>query len=95
KVPNSPFLANLAMDFASIYSAEYADKMLAAKTPEKLDSNPVGTGPFQFVDYQKDSTVRYKAFDNYWAGKAKIDRLVFSITPDASVRLAKLQKGEC
>lgn len=95
KVPNSPFLANLAMDFASIYSAEYADKMLAAKTPEKLDSNPVGTGPFQFVDYQKDSTVRYKAFDDYWAGKAKIDRLVFSITPDASVRLAKLQKGEC
>lgn len=95
KAPNAPFLANLAMDFAAIYSAEYADKMLAAKTPEKLDSNPVGTGPFQFVDYQKDSTVRYKAFEDYWAGKAKIDRLVFSITPDASVRLAKLQKGEC
>ncbi|MDH2998818.1 peptide transporter [Pasteurellaceae bacterium LFhippo2] len=95
KVPNAPFLANIAMDFAAILPAEYADKMLKAGTPEKVDSNPVGTGPFQFVDYQKDSTIRYKAFDEYWEGKAKIDRLVFSITPDASVRLAKLEKGEC
>ncbi|MDO5053822.1 MAG: ABC transporter substrate-binding protein [Pasteurella oralis] len=95
KVPNAPFLANLAMDFASIYSAEYAAAMATAKTPEKLDSAPIGTGPFEFVSYQKDSSVRFKAFENYWQGKAKIDRLVFSITPDASVRYAKLQKGEC
>lgn len=95
KVPNATFLANLAMDFASIYSAQYADAMAKAKTPEKLDSAPIGTGPFEFVSYQKDSAVRYKAFENYWQGKAKIDRLVFSITPDASVRYAKLQKGEC
>ncbi|HDX1192078.1 TPA: ABC transporter substrate-binding protein [Pasteurella multocida] len=95
KVPNAPFLANLAMDFASIYSAQYADAMAKAKTPEKLDSAPIGTGPFEFVSYQKDSAVRYKAFENYWQGKVKIDRLVFSITPDASVRYAKLQKGEC
>ena len=95
KVPNAPFLSNLGMDFTSIMSAEYADQLLKAGTPEKLDQNPVGTGPFQFVDYQKDSQLRYKAFDDYWAGKAKLDRLVFSITPDASVRMAKLQKGEC
>ncbi len=95
KVPNAPFLANLGMDFTSIFSAEYADQMMKAGTPEKVDNDPIGTGPFQFVDYQKDSSIRYKAFPEYWKGKAKIDRLVFSITPDASVRLAKLQKGEC
>lgn len=95
KVPNSPFLANLAMDFASILSAEYADKMLAAKTLDKVDNAPIGTGPFEFVSYQKDSVIRYKAFEQYWQGKAAIDRLVFAITPDASVRMAKLQKNEC
>ncbi|QLB21158.1 peptide transporter [Vespertiliibacter pulmonis] len=94
-VPNAPFLANLAMDFASILSAEYADKMLKAGTPEKVDNLPIGTGPFEFVSYQKDSAVRFKAFADYWRGKSKIDRLVFSITPDASVRYAKLKKGEC
>lgn len=93
--PEAPFLADLAMSFSSIFSAEYADKMLAAKTPERVDLNPIGTGPFEFVQYQKDSRILYKAFDNYFGPKAKLERLVFSITPDAAVRYAKLQKGEC
>ena len=69
--------------------------MLKAGTPEKIDQEPIGTGPFYLVQYQKDAIIRYKAFPQFWAGKAKIDDLVFSITPDASVRWAKLQKGEC
>jgi dipeptide transport system substrate-binding protein len=93
--PEAPFLSDLAMEYAGIQSKEYADAMLKAGTPEKIDQDPIGTGPFYLVQYQKDAIVRYKAFPNYWAGKAKIDDLVFAITPDASVRWAKLQKGEC
>ncbi|MFP1740457.1 dipeptide ABC transporter periplasmic-binding protein DppA [Lonsdalea quercina] len=91
----APFAADLAMDFASILSAEYADAMMKAGTPEKVDLNPLGTGPFQLQQYQKDSRILYKAFDGFWGQKPGIDRLVFSITPDASVRYAKLQKNEC
>jgi dipeptide transport system substrate-binding protein len=91
----SPFLSNLAMQFAAIQSKEYAIAMLKAGTPEKVDQDPIGTGPFSLVQYQKDAIIRYKAFPQYWAGKAKIDDLIFAITPDASVRWAKLQKGEC
>jgi dipeptide transport system substrate-binding protein len=93
--PEAPFLSNLAMQFAGIQSKEYAIAMLKAGTPEKIDQDPIGTGPFQMVQYQKDAIVRYKAFPQHYAGKAKIDDLIFSITPDASVRWAKLQKGEC
>jgi dipeptide transport system substrate-binding protein len=93
--PEAPFIANLGMDFASIMSAEYADMMTAAGTPEKVDLNPVGTGPFQLVSYQKDAVIRYKAHPDYWAGKAAIDDLVFAITPDNSVRYQKLKAGEC
>ncbi|MBF0467565.1 MAG: ABC transporter substrate-binding protein [Desulfamplus sp.] len=93
--PEAPFIANLAMDFASIHSAEYADKMLKAGTPDEFDQKPVGTGPFVFVSYQKDSAIRYQANETYWQGRAKIDKLVFTITPDASVRYAKLKAGEC
>ncbi len=93
--PEAPFIANLGMDFASIFSAEYADAMMKAGTPEKLDLVPVGTGPFMMVQYQKDSVIRYMAHKAYWQGAAKIDKLVFSITPDASVRYAKLKAGEC
>ncbi len=93
--PEAPFLSNLAMEYAGIQSKEYAIAMLKAGTPEKLDQEPIGTGPFQLVQYQKDAIIRYKAFPEFWGGKAKIDDLIFSITPDASVRWAKLQKGEC
>ncbi len=93
--PEAPFIADLGMDFASILSAEYAQKMLDAGTPEKVDLDPVGTGPFQLVAYQKDAVIRYKANPDYWAGKAAIDDLVFAITPDPSVRWQKLQANEC
>jgi dipeptide transport system substrate-binding protein len=93
--PEAPFLSNLAMEYAGIQSKEYAIAMLKAGTPEKLDQEPIGTGPFMMIQYQKDALIRFKAFPDYWAGKAKIDDLIFSITPDASVRWAKLQKGEC
>ncbi len=93
--PNVTILANLAMDFASIHSAEYADFLLKAGKPEQFDQVPVGTGPFSFVAYQKDAVIRYKAFPDYWGGKAKVDDLVYAITGDATSRYAKLKKGEC
>lgn len=93
--PEAPMMANLAMDFASIVSKEYADQLMAAGTPELLNQQPVGTGPFQFVDYQQDAVIRYASFDAYWDGVQPIDDLVFAITPDASVRLQRLQAGEC
>ncbi|MDT8421755.1 MAG: ABC transporter substrate-binding protein [Desulfuromonadales bacterium] len=93
--PEAPMLANLAMDFAVIASAEYADVMMKAGTPEKIDQWPIGTGPFVFEGYKKDAQIRYTANKDYWKGKAPIDKLVFAITPDASVRYAKLKAGEC
>ena len=93
--PEAPFIANMGMDFGSIMSAEYADQMTQAGTPEQVDLQPVGTGPFQFVAYQKDAVIRYQAHPDYWEGKAPLDNLIFAITPDASVRWQKLQAGEC
>ncbi|MBW3096561.1 ABC transporter substrate-binding protein [Pseudohoeflea coraliihabitans] len=91
----APFVANLAMDFASIVSKEYADKLAEAGNESDLNQKPIGTGPFQFVAYQPDAVIRYKANPDYWNGKEKIDDLVFAITTDASVRQQKLMAGEC
>ncbi|PSM16777.1 MULTISPECIES: ABC transporter substrate-binding protein [Nitratireductor] len=93
--PEAPMVANLAMDFASVMSKEYADKLEADGKMDMLNQQPVGTGPFQFVAYQKDAVIRYKANPDYWDGKQPIDDLVFAITTDASVRQQKLMAGEC
>ena len=93
--PEAPMVANLAMDFASIVSAEYAEQLDASGNRDDMNQKPVGTGPFQLVAYQKDAVIRYKAHDGYWGGKQAIDNLVFAITPDNSVRTQKLIAGEC
>lgn len=93
--PEAPFLANLAMSFASIVSKEYADKLEAEGRQADLNNAPIGTGPFKFVAYQKDAVIRYQKNPDYWGDAPKIDDLVFAITPDASVRLQKLKAGEC
>lgn len=93
--PEAPIIANMAMDFASIVSKEYADAMMEAGTPEMLNQAPIGTGPFQFQAYQKDAVIRYVRNEDYWGDKAKVESLIFAITPDASVRYQKVQAGEC
>ena len=93
--PEAPFIANLGMDFASILSKEYADQLEQQDQKQMMNQQPVGTGPFKLVNYQKDAVIRFQAHPDYWEGKTPIDNLVFSITPDASVRYAKLKAGEC
>ncbi len=93
--PNAPFLADLGMDFASIVSKEYADKLMADGKGADFNNQPIGTGPFVFVAYQKDAVIRYKANPDYFGTKPMIDDLVFAITTDAAVRAQKLKAGEC
>ena len=95
KTPNAPFVSDMAMEFASILSAEYGAALMKAGHPEQIDQVPVGTGPFSFVAYQRDATVRYRRFDDFWGEKAHLDALVFSINKDPAVRLAKLRANEC
>ena len=83
------------MDFASILSKEYADKLAAAGKKEMLDRAPIGTGPFQFVGYDKGAIVRFKSNPDYWGGKPAVDELVFLVTPDPAQRRTSLQSGEC
>ncbi|MGH6925668.1 MAG: ABC transporter substrate-binding protein, partial [Propylenella sp.] len=93
--PDATFFVGLAMDFASVLSKEYADKLEADGQVNQLNQQPVGTGPFEFVDYQPDAAIRYRANEDYWKGKQPIDDLVFAITTDQAVRQQKLLAGEC
>ncbi|WP_252274735.1 ABC transporter substrate-binding protein [Pseudomonas subflava] len=95
KHPEAPFLADLAMGFTSIYSAEYAEQLLDAETPQKLNSQPIGTGPFVFERYAKDAQVRFAGNPHYWGGKPALDRLLLAITPDPNTRIQQLKAGAC
>ncbi|WP_150740014.1 ABC transporter substrate-binding protein [Pandoraea anapnoica] len=93
--PDAVFLSMLSMGFASIYSAEYADKLVAANKTDELNARPIGTGPFVFRSYQKDSVVRYDANKSYFGGAPASERLIYTIVPDPAVRAQKVKVGEC
>ena len=93
---DAAFIQNMAMSFASIQSAEYAAQLLKEGKAPDINQKPVGTGPFVFKSYQKDSNIRYTGNKEYWKPEdVKIDNLIFAITTDPSVRIQKLKKNEC
>ncbi|EJM66354.1 ABC-type dipeptide transport system, periplasmic component [Pseudomonas sp. GM50] len=96
KEVDAAFIQNMAMSFASIQSAEYAAQLLKEGKAADINQKPVGTGPFVFKSYQKDSNIRYTGNKDYWKpDDVKIDNLIFAITTDPSVRIQKLKKNEC
>ena len=60
-----------------------------------LANNPVGTGPFKFVEWKKGQYIRLDKNENYWQeGLPHLDRIVGRFIPDASTRTAAMENGE-
>ncbi len=88
KTAYAPFIYTIAITPFSIVSPtavkEYGDK---------YSSNPVGTGAFKFVRWDRKDKIVLEANKNYWKGSPKLDRVIFRSIPDNSVRLIELQQG--
>ncbi|HWR06494.1 glutathione ABC transporter substrate-binding protein [Sporomusa sp.] len=61
-----------------------------------LNRHPVGTGPFQFVEWKDGQYVVVKKFDGYWdkANAAKVEKITFKPVPETASRIAMLKTGE-
>jgi len=92
---DNSFLANIATDYAVILSAEYAKQLSEQNIEAHLDTYPIGTGPFKLKEYRLGSFIRFYRHEQYWREPAKIDQLVFDITPSNTGRLTKLLAKEC
>jgi ABC-type transport system substrate-binding protein len=89
KRPNASIMTSLAMFTVAIVSEKAAQQY-----GEDYFKNPVGTGPFEFVEWVKDDHITLQAFQDYWRDPPKIGQLVFKVIPDPSARLMALQAGE-
>ncbi len=87
--PSAPFLANMAMALAAPIISPEAVK----KYGDKFIENPVGTGPYKFVKWDKGQQIELTAFDSYWGEKPKMAKVVYKITKENSVRASDLMTG--
>lgn len=93
--PDVTLIANLAAHYAVIHSAEYATELLQLGHPEKIDFEPIGTGPFKFKSFTSNGTTRYQKHALYWQGMSNIENLIYVTNPSATKRYTKLLSGEC
>lgn len=62
--------------------------------PEGYGRKPIGTGAYEFVEWNTGEDIKLKAFEDYWQGEAAIKDLTFRILPDANTRAISLETGE-
>ncbi|MEZ4716106.1 MAG: ABC transporter substrate-binding protein [Caldilineaceae bacterium] len=72
-----------------------SDEQFAAEGNAGIESNPIGTGPFQFVEWNKGDRLVLEANPDYWdEGKPYLAEVIFRPIPESSTRLAAIQTGE-
>lgn len=93
--PDASFLWHLATHYASVMSAEYADKLAKEDHQELLDRQPVGTGPFLLDEYQSGQYIRLQRHAKFWRGTPLMPQVVVDLGSGGTGRLSKLLTGEC
>jgi peptide/nickel transport system substrate-binding protein len=86
-----PILPNKTVLFGGVI---LPPKYVTEKGDAYIAKNPVGTGPYKFVSWQKDNQVVLEANKAYWKGAPKFDRLVIKTIPSMADMVAALKAGE-
>jgi peptide/nickel transport system substrate-binding protein len=90
---NSPYVAAPAL-LCSLPSYVLPRNYFQSVGRDAFLAQPIGSGPYRLVDYQRDSRVVLEAYDKYWGGPAPIKRVTLQIVKDTSARIAAVQSGQ-
>ena len=80
--------------------ASFLDKltvigMMPQGSGDQQRREPLGSGPFQFVEYSANEHVIVEKFEDYWQeGLPYLDKITFRPIPEAAVALADLEAGD-
>ena len=87
--PYGPLLLTSTMVYTGVVSPAAVERL-----GDDYARNPVGTGPFEFVEWRTNESITLEANDDYWRGRPDLDRVVFRTVPEAGARTLALQSGE-
>lgn len=89
KYPYAPLLASLTNPPCAI-----VPKKAVEADPKGFALNPIGTGPYKFVEWKPDEYCRLEAFKDYYDGAAKTKYIVMKVVPESNQRSIMLETGE-
>ena len=91
KVPTPEMLVML--ESVAMVPPEYFSKW-DAKDWTHLNHNPIGTGPYKFIEWVKDDHLNMVANDKWWGGKVDFPEVTIRPIPEDATRVAALVSNE-
>jgi peptide/nickel transport system substrate-binding protein/oligopeptide transport system substrate-binding protein len=70
----APFVSSLAVGFAKVVPREIVEKL-----GEDFGRQPIGTGPFKFMEWVRGKEITLAANPDYFEGRPRLDRLEYRI----------------
>ncbi|MDN7243130.1 ABC transporter substrate-binding protein [Planococcus sp. N028] len=90
KRKTAPFLSYLAISMFGIASPAAIEQYEG-----DVNEHPVGTGPFMFEEWNRNSTITLAKNPDYWIEERPyLDKVIFQVIPENAARLNALQTGE-
>ncbi|MFP4644715.1 MAG: ABC transporter substrate-binding protein [Spirochaetales bacterium] len=86
--PFAPLLSNLAYPTGLMVSPTAVEE-----SEDGFGRNPVGTGPFQFVEWESNTNVTVEAFADYWGSAPGVEQIVFRPVTDGNTRVNEMLSG--
>lgn len=87
--PNPTLLRLLAKSGGDILPSELIDEVGI----DEFIREPIGSGPYQLVSYQQDSSSVLESYDDYYGETPVWDEVEFRVIPESSTRVSELVTG--
>jgi len=78
--PHVPFLTALGM-----YQAKIVPQKEIIELGNRFWENPVGSGPFRFVSWDKNEMIQLERFSEYYAGQPFLDKIHYIVYPGGEI----------
>jgi peptide/nickel transport system substrate-binding protein len=87
KRPQPAFIALLASGYSPVYPCHVS--------PQDMRQHPVGTGPFKFISYTPNGTIKLERNKQYWKpGKPYLDGIEWTIIPNRATAILAFIAGK-
>ena len=86
--PQSGLLSDLTHHGNAILPADLIE------SGHDFNSEPIGTGPYKLVAWNKGESLEFEAFEDYFDGAAPIKHITWRVIPEGSSRTMALEAGE-
>ena len=83
-----------ALKCMATISMGIVNKRAMEENPDGFARNPIGTGPYKFVEWKTGEKLVFERFDDYYRGAASIKDLTFKILTDQNTGVIALENGE-